>query len=433
MYYSPISLKNLAHDLRSGKLPLSDYIEQTLRRMEEIEPIIHSFIPEEKRDIRLLFEAKALLERYPDPYERPPLFGVLVGVKDIINVDRLQTLAGSKLPPEVFQGEEADIVTILKSAGAIILGKTVCTEFAYFQPGETTNPHNPKHTPGGSSSGSAAAVAAGISPLTVGTQTIASVIRPAAYCGVVGFKPSYGRVSMCGVFPLAKSADHLGFFTADVESMKLVVRSVISNWHKITAKKKPLLAIPASEFLNQAEPATLQSFNRTLKLFTKAGFEIRATTLFKNIELINELHQELLAAEFAVQHHEIFWEHFKLYSEHSKSLYKKGLHIRAEKVKAIREQQLIMRYEVTEKMEEKGIDLLLTPAATRSAPLGLNSTGSPLMSLPWTFAGLPSITIPSDNNRKGLPLGLQLIAPYGEDENLLAYAKVLNEIINCSV
>ncbi len=172
------SLAALTRYLRSGELSLTDYIEQTINRMEEIEPAIRSFLPEENRRVRLLLEAKGLLEMFPRPETRPPLFGLLVGVKDIIYTEHLPTLAGSKLPASAFPQYEAEIVSRLKKAGALVLGKTVCTEFAYFQPGETKNPLNPAHTPGGSSSGSAAAVAAGITPLSIGTQTIASIIRP---------------------------------------------------------------------------------------------------------------------------------------------------------------------------------------------------------------------------------------------------------------
>ena len=170
---------------------------------------------------RLRREASDLLRRYPDPMARPPLFGALVGVKDIFHVDGFVTRAGSELPPELFAGPEASCVTALRAAGALILGKTVTTQFAYFAPGPTRHPLSTTlgetRTPGGSSSGSAAAVAAGFAPLALGTQTIGSIIRPAAFCGVVGFKPSFGRVATDGVIPLSPSADTVGWLAATLE------------------------------------------------------------------------------------------------------------------------------------------------------------------------------------------------------------------------
>ncbi|MBL8055948.1 MAG: Asp-tRNA(Asn)/Glu-tRNA(Gln) amidotransferase GatCAB subunit A, partial [Anaerolineales bacterium] len=199
----PASLPELAAALRSGALPLDAYLAALEARFTEREPAVLAFMPEPGRWDRLRQAARALLARYPDPQTRPPLFGVAVGVKDIFHVDGLPTTGGSQLPPDVLRGPQAESVTRLLAAGALILGKTVSTEFAYFGPGPTRNPHNPAHTPGGSSSGSAAAVAAGLAPLALGTQTIGSLIRPASFCGVVAFKPSYERVSRAGVIPVS--------------------------------------------------------------------------------------------------------------------------------------------------------------------------------------------------------------------------------------
>jgi len=196
----------LARAFRSGELPLTNYISQIETFFEECEPSILAFIPEENRFERLRKDAQELIWRFPDPKNRPPLFGMTVGVKDIFHVDGFTTQAGSRLPAHELQGNEAESVTRLKNAGALILGKTVTTEFAYFTPGPTRNPHDPAHTPGGSSSGSAAAVGAGLCPLALGTQTIGSLIRPAAFCGTVTLKPTYDRISRSGVIPLSPSS-----------------------------------------------------------------------------------------------------------------------------------------------------------------------------------------------------------------------------------
>ena len=196
---NPASLVETVNSLNQGDLALSEYVNQQCDRIDEVDPQVESLLPEEKRRERLLNDAEALNKQYGAAYSLPTLYGALVGVKDIFHVHGYVTRAGSQVPPELFAGEEAECVRILRKAGALIAGKTVTTEFAYFEPGPTRNPHNLNHTPGGSSSGSAAAVAAGLCPLAIGTQTIGSVIRPAAYCGVVGFKPTYERIPSQGV------------------------------------------------------------------------------------------------------------------------------------------------------------------------------------------------------------------------------------------
>ena len=205
-------------------------IDQLEDHFNKREPEVLAFLPEAGRFDRLRREARQLLDRYPQPDQRPLLFGVFIGVKDIFRVDGFPTRAGSRLPPDLFAGEEAESVTRLRQAGALILGKTVSTEFAYFAPGPTRNPHHLQHTPGGSSSGSAAAVAAGLCPVALGTQTIGSIIRPAAFCGVVGYKPSYDRISRSGVIPLSPSLDHVGLFAADVEDVKRCAQLLIGEW-----------------------------------------------------------------------------------------------------------------------------------------------------------------------------------------------------------
>ena len=193
----PEILPDLAAALRSGALPLADYLTEIEARVAAREPAVLALMAEPARWERLRAAAAELQARYPDPARRPPLYGVLVGVKDIFHVAGLPTTGGSRLPPQVLAGPEAESVARLTAAGALILGKTVSTEFAYFGPGPTRNPRSPAgtpHTPGGSSSGSAAAVAAGLVPLALGTQTIGSIVRPASFCGVVGFKPTYERV-----------------------------------------------------------------------------------------------------------------------------------------------------------------------------------------------------------------------------------------------
>lgn len=241
-----------APDLRPGNP--HDYLAELARYFLECEPRVLAFLPEQDRFERLHREAEILLEKYPDPSLRPPLFGVPVGIKDIFQVDGFETRAGSRLPPNEFKGREGSCIARLKKAGALILGKTVTCEFAYRAPGPTRNPHDPEHTPGGSSSGSAAAVAARLCPLALGTQTIGSTNRPAAYCGILGFKPSYGRIALDGVIPLAPSADHAGLFAIDMETMALAASLIIPDWRAFQKARRPVLAVPEGPYLERAAP-----------------------------------------------------------------------------------------------------------------------------------------------------------------------------------
>ena len=205
-----------ADDPRTGERQILDRLTQMENYLAAREPSVRALIPQHARFERLRLETEALTARSSDQAKPPSLPGPSVGVKDIFRVDGMPTQAGSRLPGSEFQGEQAETVTQLKNAGNLVLGKTVTTEFAYFTPGPTRNPHNPDHTPGGSSSGSAAAVAAGFCDLALGTQTIGSIIRPASFCGVIGFKPTYDRVSRSEVIPLSPSLDHVGFFASNL-------------------------------------------------------------------------------------------------------------------------------------------------------------------------------------------------------------------------
>jgi Asp-tRNA(Asn)/Glu-tRNA(Gln) amidotransferase A subunit family amidase len=258
-----LSLSESINALKNDTIEVEDFINSICDRIDHTEPLIHSLIPETGRRQRLLREARDLKEKYPDKNKRPILFGIPIGVKDLFRVDGFPTQAGSKLPVNLFEGQESSVVTTLKNAGALILGKTVTTEFAYFEPGPTCNPHNLSHTPGGSSSGSAAAVACGFTPLALGTQTIGSITRPASFCGVYGFKPSFQRISTNGVIPFSVSADHIGFFTQDLQSIEIVASLLCNHWNTATkvSLKKPVIGIATGSYLEQSNDEVLSLFN----------------------------------------------------------------------------------------------------------------------------------------------------------------------------
>ncbi|TKX77248.1 hypothetical protein EXE53_27620 [Halorubrum sp. SD626R] len=250
-------------------------MDELEERAAAVDPEIEALVAEEGRWERLRDQAAALTERYPDPADRPPLYGVPVGVKDIFHVEELPTRAGSDLPPGVITGDEAAAVTALRRAGALVLGKTVTTEFAHMSPGPTRNPHDTDRTPGGSSSGSAAAVAAGLCPVAFGTQTIGSVIRPAAFCGVVGYKPSFGRISTEGVIPLSESVDHVGVFTQDTAGVSLVAPLLCDSWRTLPAPtERPTIGVPDGAYLEQASDTALDAFEDHLDALTAAGYDV---------------------------------------------------------------------------------------------------------------------------------------------------------------
>ena len=415
-------LVSTAAALRSGQTDLSGYINRLCDHIDAVEPKVQALIPEPDRRARLLSEAQALLTRYPDPNERPPLFGIPIGVKDIFQADGFEIRAGSQIPPAALAGPEADSVALLRANGALVLGKTVTTEFAFFEPGPTRNPHNLAHTPGGSSSGSAAAVAAGFTPLALGTQTIGSVIRPAAYCGVVDFQPTYNRISPEGLLFFSRSADHVGLFTQDVEGIQLAASVLCREWQPYPAGGKPVLGIPEGPYLAQASAEALAAFEEQVMRLEGEGYKVIRQPLFPDIVEINRRHIAMIAYEFAQEQENWFPEYEDLYRPRTAALIREGQQVDPDEAAGIREVQPVLREEVEHVMDVYDIDLWLAPAAPGPAPEGIGSTGDPIMNLPWTYLGLPAVPLPADFAHNGLPLGLQMVGKWMEDEKLLGWA-----------
>lgn len=414
--------------LRSGEVDLVAHVQEVCDRIDAEDSLIQALLPEPGRRERLRREAEALLDRFPDPAQRPALFGLLVGVKDFFRVDGFPTKAGSKLPAELFEGMESDVVTRLKQNGALVAGKTVTTEFAYMQPGPTRNPHNPEHTPGGSSSGSAAGVAAGFYPLALGTQTIGSVIRPASFCGIIGFKPSYDRIDTAGMLFFSKSVDHAGLFSQDVATMKLACSALLGNWDASAGAPPgglPALAVPDGPYLEEAEEAGLEHFEKTLDRLKAEGFRIERVPFFPNYAELNVRHRRLTAVEVAEVHKDWYKAYSDRYSVHMHEIMETGATVTEEERDGIRADQLRLRHKMEEALLTCGADLWVAPAATGPAPHGIHSTGNPIMNLPWTNAGVPALAVPSGEAENGLPLGVQFCAPFGADERLLAWGEAI--------
>lgn len=427
---APVSLSEQVGAVRSGELSLTALIDQALRRIDEVNPLVRAMLPDPRQRERLAAEARTIAERWPNPDERPPLYGALVAVKDIFNVDRMPTRAGSAVPPESFSGREADVVARLRDAGSLVLGKAVTTEFAYFASGATANPHHREHTPGGSSSGSAAAIAAGMAPLALGSQTVGSVVRPASFCGVVGFKPSYDRIPTGGTLYYSPSVDTIGFFVSSVADAVLSASTLLLGWREgeDTEAQAPRIGIPVGAFLEQAGPEMHGALDEAAKRLRGAGMAVEEVMTLHDIADINVRHRHLTTYEFAETHRERYAKYGAMFRPESAQLYEAGLSISAADAEAGRASRIALRQRLHERMDRAGIDVWLAPSAVGPAPASLRTTGEPAMNLPWTHAGMPVISLPF-GDVDGLPLGLSLIGRFGHDETLLGQAVMVESAL----
>lgn len=324
------------------------------------------------------------------------------------------------------------MVDRLRDAGALVAGKSVTAEFAHFAPGQTRNPHELTRTPGGSSSGSAAAVSAGTALLATGTQTVGSLVRPAAFCGVVGWKSTHGRVPKDGVIDHSPSLDALGMFAADVDGVTAAARALCHDWSEPPAVDRLVLGLPVGEYLDQVEVEALIGFSRQLDALRRAGHEVIDVPF---ADLLGP-YAELLAHNLTVNRYELAGTHAKWFDEHRE-------HYRPETVAGIELGRSIsgsvyaqahdhldrLRAGLDDRFAAAGVDLLVAPSALGAAPVGIDSTGDPAMAMPWTYAGVPAVSLPGATTAVGLPLGFQLIAPAGSDEALLAAAATLEPVL----
>lgn len=421
---APTMVGEVATALRGGEQDLPSHIDAALDRMAAVDPRIEALVPGTVDRARLQEQAYALLARHPDPTRRPPLFGVLLGVKDVFHVTGLPTAAGSAIPPEAIAGvapAEAAAVRALREAGALIAGKTATAEFAYRDCGPTRNPHRPAHTPGGSSHGSAAGVAAGLFPLALGTQTIASTMRPAAYCGVAGFVPSRGRIPTGGVVPVSRTLDRVGLFTSDVGGLRLAAPLLVTDWRPTRPAPRPSLAVPEGPFMDDVEPAAWDAFKRQIAQLQRAGYVVRRLTAFEDADEVRASHYRLMPAEFARTHAALFAAHGDRLGPLNREAVAQGRAVSDEQLARDRAATVTRRTAIEAQRRAAGADLWVTPAACGPAPEGIASSGPPTMGLPWSYTGLPSVALPA-GSLGGLPLGLQLVGGYRADEQLLAWA-----------
>ena len=421
-------LADVTRALRRGQRKPGVVLDEIRTRFTAAEAEVQAFVS--TPDWTELERERRLLEdRFPE--RKPPLYGIPVGVKDIFHVEGFETRAGSEIPPEALRGQEASVVTRLRKAGAFVLGKTVTAEFAYFSPGPTRNPHNLAHTPGGSSSGSAAAVAAGLCPLALGTQTIGSINRPAAFCGVVGVKPSYGRVPTDGVVPVAPSVDTVGYFTQDFAGAQLAAGVLYDDWRAgDDAPPLETVGVVDGPYLDSASSEGRAHFERHVDQLRADGFDVRRVECIPDIESVNERHELLVAAETALSHSDLTPRYEERYAKATRELLETGRAVTVDALCEARAGRRRLRQELHERMDDHDLDILVTPAAPGPAPAGIDSTGDPVMNLPWTHAGVPAVTVPVSDADDGLPVGLQCVTRFGDDEWLLPWTTGIQSALN---
>jgi len=380
-----------------------------------------------------------------DSARRPgPLSGIPVAIKDIIATADMPTTNGSPVYRDHVPAADAWVVERLRYLGATIFGKTVSTEFAWRHPGPTVNPWNIRHTPGGSSSGSAAAVAAGIVPLALGTQTLGSVIRPAAFNGIVGLKPSFGAIPRTGVHPLSPSLDHVGLFARRVDDVAYAL-SLLSGAsdsdpqlrpipgfdvdpdHGLAPLERPRLAVVRFEKWSRAEPEQQEVFERAAASLRGEGAVLRELELREFDQANWSAVNTILTSEAALIFEDLVARYPDRTSDQLKSLVATGKAHGATEYLAARALQEKWRSRLTAEMS--GFDAILTLPAFGEAPEGLGYTGDAEYCAPWTLLGVPTVTLPAGCGKHGLPLGLQVVAPWRQDHRLLRVAKWIEGVL----
>jgi Asp-tRNA(Asn)/Glu-tRNA(Gln) amidotransferase A subunit family amidase len=415
-----------ARALAEGAVTSARLVDAALERHAAWEPKIHAFAWLDPARAKALAARadRARLERGPFG----PLHGVPVALKDIFDTAGIPTENGTPLHKGRVPQRSADVVLALERAGAVILGKTVTTELAFYHPGPTRNPWDPARTPGGSSQGSAAAVAAGIVPGAVGSQTNGSVIRPAAFCGVVGFKPSHGRLPVTGVLPFAPTLDTVGAFARSVEGAAWLAAVMAGDppdaWAPLAGPAiaelpPPRLAVAPTVDAERADPAMRARFDADVEALAAAGARVERPPLPGGIEDAIPVHRTIMACEANESFGALVSGRESLVSAQLRGLVEEG----AKTPRVVYETALRDRERLIDEFEgwAEPFDALLTLPAAGEAPTP-ETTGDPRFCTRWTLLGVPAVTIPTGLGPSGLPLGLQIVGAPGDDRRLLQTA-----------
>jgi Asp-tRNA(Asn)/Glu-tRNA(Gln) amidotransferase A subunit family amidase len=431
-----LSASEAARLIREGVISAAELVQACLARVREMDAQVQAwaFLDPD----HALAQARAADEWRLGGRPLGPLHGVPLGIKDIIDTADMPTENGSVLHAGRTPSRDATVVAMLRAAGAVIMGKTVTTEFAVRAPGKTRNPHNPEHTPGGSSSGSAAAVAAGMVPLALGSQTNGSTIRPASFCGVYGFKPTHGLIPRHGMFTLSRTLDHVGLFARTVEDLALLAGQLI-GYDERDPDTRPRARIPFAQVAAEEPPLPpLLAFVKTPHWEradddTKAAFAELTEHLADRVEEVElipsateawDWHTTIMDAEMAAN----------LEREWAKGRDRLSPSLRAQlergrEVRAFDYQRAVARirplHESFAELFSLRYDAIVTPAAPGTAPRGLASTGDASFCTLWSLCGMPAVSLPLMQGANDLPLGVQLVGPRDGDARLLRTARWL--------
>ena len=429
------SAGDAARAIRDGAFSSEELVAACLARVREVDRNVEAwaFLDPEYA----LQQARALDQHRSEGGSLGPLHGVPVGIKDIIDTVDMPTESGTVLHAGRTPARDATVVTMLRAAGAVIMGKTVTTECATYTPGKTRNPHNPEYTPGGSSSGSAAAVAAGMVSLALGSQTNGSVIRPAAFCGVYGFKPTHGLITRHGVLKLSRALDHVGVFARTLEDIALACELLVGGderdpdtrpraripFRDIAAAEPPLppmLAFIKTPLWERTDEETQEAFAELTQAVDGRVVEV---DLPASSLAALDLHRTIMEAEMAASLAAEYDLGRDRLSESLRAQLERGRTLTAFEYQEALARIPLLNDGFTELFER--CDAILTPAAAGTAPRGLESTGDPSFCTLWTLCGMPAITLPLMRGSNGLPLGVQLVAPRDGDARLLRTARWL--------
>ena len=418
-----LSLEELSRRIRDREITPVELVEGCLARIGEREDIVRAW--SHLAGDRALARAKRLTEELTSGPPRSVLHGIPFGVKDIFDTAGMPTEWGTAVHRGRVPSSDAKVVADLASMGAVVLGKTHTTAYAYFDPAPTRNPHNPAHTPGGSSSGSAAAVADGMVPFALGSQTMGSVLRPASFCGICGLKPTFGRLTVEGVMPFSPTLDHPGLFTRTVSDMVFLCRPLMGvSW----AIEPPLrLGVPRWPIEGSLEPAMEEGFGQCLERLRKGGYSVEPISLPESFAKLPRTIQVVMRFEGARIHGEDLRNHGTKIGAKLAALLEDGLTIEEPEYNTARSEIGQARQDFAALTEE--CPIWATPSALGPAPHGLEVTGDPRCNAPFTALGAPSISLPFGKAPSGLALGLQLSAPAGGESLLLAAALRCEDVL----
>ena len=436
-----LTIAQAAQGIREGALSPVELAGSLLQRIDALEPSLKAWVTIDREGV--LEAAQESESQLQNGQPAGPLHGVPVGLKDIFYTAGMKTTACSRIYADFVPSYDAECVARIKAAGGIILGKAVTTEFATSDPSPTVNPWNPAHTPGGSSSGSSVAVAARMCAAALGSQTGGSTCRPAAYNGIVGLKPTYGRISRHGVVPVSWSLDTVGILVRTVEDAAVMLQAMAGHDSKDPGSANqpvpdfraqaagyqgpPRIGLLGGFFREHATEEVWSHTTETAQRLAQAGAEVEEVELPASFATAHSCQRIVMNVECAAFHWDTFRDRAEEYGPRIRANIETGALVSG--VDYLKAQRLrrVFRGDMVEMMA--GVDAVLTPAIPAPAPRDLNTTGDAAFQSPWTSAGLPTVVLPSGLSREGLPLGVQLAAPPWEEGRLLGVAQWCERVL----